>query len=108
MYKFHINQVLLQALNIDIDKDSCHLPLGLFKPSNRHELLALDLARELNDYQGLPFYLSCSKKYPEPLLRGVLSQVKEVPEEKITKSRAALFNHLIQKYAKEDPHNLSH
>ena len=98
-------------LNIDIDrKDSSdsHLKgIKHFKPRNKQQLLALDLARELNDYQGLPFYLSCCKKYPESLLREVLGQVKEVPSEKITKSRAALFNYLIQQYDQKDSQNLS-
>ena len=99
-------------LNIDIDsKDFFDSPLkGIkhFKPMNKQQLLAFDLARELNDRQGLPFYLSCTKKYPESLLRKVLGQVKEVPSEKITKSRAALFNHMIQKYDQKDSQNLSH
>ena len=99
-------------LNIDIDsKDSSGLHVkGIkhFKPRNKQQLLAFDLARELNDRQGLLFYLSCTKKYPESLLRKVLGQVKEVPSEKITKSRAALFNHMIQKYDQKDSQNISH
>jgi hypothetical protein len=96
--------------NIDIDRnDSSDLPLKCikhFKPRDKQQLLAFDLARELHDRQGLPFYLSCTKKYPESVLRKVLGQVKEVPFEKITKSRAALFNHMIQQYDQEDSKNL--
>ena len=92
--------------NIDIDRnDPSDLPLKEiihFKPRNKQQLLAFDLARELNDRQGLPFYLSCTKKYPEPVIRKVLGQVKEMPSEKITKSRAALFNHMIQQYDQKD------
>jgi len=91
--------------NIDIDRNcSTDMPLkgiARFKPKNRQQLLACDLARELHDSKGLPFYLSCTKKYPEPVIRKVLGQVKEMPSEKITKSRAALFNHLIQQYVKK-------
>lgn len=76
-----------------------------FRPKNKQELLALDLAEALNDYQGLPLYLSYSKKYPETLLRKVLGKVKEIPDRKIKKSRGALFNHLIQKYVQKTPHN---
>jgi len=72
-----------------------------FKPKTREELLALDLARDLNDLKSLPLYLSYAKKCPESLLRKVLGEVKEMPAEKIKKSRAALFNYLIKKYAKE-------
>lgn len=78
-----------------------------FKPKTREELLALDLAITLQDINGLSFYLSLTRKYPETLLRKVLSEVKEIPHEKIKKSRGALFNHLIQKYDKEANHSLS-
>ena len=92
--------------NIDIDRNcSPDFPLkGIthFTPRNKQQLLACDLARELHDSKGLPFYLSCTKKYPEPVIRKVLGQVKEVPSEKITKSRAALFNHMIQQYDQKD------
>jgi hypothetical protein len=68
-----------------------------FKPRTREELLAIDLARDLDDYQGLPFYIYLSKNYPESLLRKILGQVKNIPQDKIKKSRGALFNYLIQK-----------
>jgi len=78
-----------------------------FRPRNKQQQLALDLAEALDDYQGLALYLSYSNRFPESLLRKVLGQVKEIPSEKIKKSRAALFNYLVQKYAKEDSQNLS-
>lgn len=71
-----------------------------FIPKTREELLALDLAEGLNDIKALPLYLSYAKKYPEFLLRKVLGEVRDIPSEKIKKSRGALFNHLITKYAK--------
>ncbi|TKJ32896.1 MAG: hypothetical protein CEE38_21995 [Planctomycetes bacterium B3_Pla] len=76
-----------------------------FKPKNKQQLLAVDLARALNDYQGLALYLSYCKKYPESLLRRVLGEVKEVPSKNIKKSRAALFNYLVQVYAQKDSQN---
>lgn len=79
-----------------------------FKPKNEKELLAVDLAHELNDLASLPLYLSYAHKYPESLLRKVLGQVKEIPLIKIRKSRGALFNHLVKKYAGQinpDPRN---
>lgn len=68
-----------------------------FKPRTKEELLALDLAIALNDYQGLPLYISLAKKHPETFLRNILGQVRGIPQEKIKKSRGALFNHLVQK-----------
>jgi hypothetical protein len=72
-----------------------------FKPKDKYQLLALDLAKSLNDYDGLALYISYSRKYPESLLRRVLSEVKQIPDERIKKSRAALFNHLVQIYAQK-------
>jgi len=70
-----------------------------FKPETRIELLASDLAKELNDIKSFSFYLSVAKQYPEPFLRKILGDVKELPLKKIKKSRAALFNYLIKKHA---------
>lgn len=85
----------------NIDKGENLIPkfktFNEFKPSTREELLAMDLAKALDDYKGLPLYISFAKKYPEPLLRRILGQVKEIPQEKIKKNRGALFNYLVQK-----------
>ena len=71
------------------------------KPKTREELLAMDLAQALNDKKSFSLYLSYAKRYPETLLRGILGEANEVPSEKIRKGRAALFNYLVQKYAKQ-------
>jgi len=72
-----------------------------FRPKTREQLLAFDIAIELNDLKALPLYLSYVKKYPESLLRKILGEVKEIPLKKIKKSRGALFNYLIKKYAQK-------
>ena len=68
-----------------------------FTPRNREELIAVDLATSLDDCQGLPYYISLAKKYPEPFLRNILGQVRGIPQKKIRKSRGAMFNYLVQK-----------
>ena len=77
-----------------------------FRPRSRQELLALDLAEVLNDHKNLALYLFYSKKYPESFLRKVLGEVKEIPAEKIKKSKGALFNYLIKKYDKKAYKNI--
>jgi len=101
------NKLTRNINNIDNEdkKFSNSNPLKGFKPKNREELLALDLANALDERKGLPLYLSYAKRYPESLLRRTLGEVKEIPSEKIKKSRAALFNYLVQKYAKEASKN---
>ena len=76
-----------------------------FIPRNRVELLALDLAESLNDLEGIALYISYAQKYPESLLRRVLSEVKDIPDEKIKKSRGALFNHLVKHYGQKNYNN---
>lgn len=84
-------------LKSDIDNKS--FGSNKFKPRTQKELLAMDLAEALNDTKNLRLYFSYCNKYPEQLLRRVLSEVKELPQEKIRKSKGALFNYLVQKYA---------
>jgi biotin operon repressor len=95
--------------NIDIGRknsfDSDFKSFKEFKPKSREELLALDVALALKDRNGFPLYLSYAKRYPESLLRKVLGEVKEIPDEKIKRSQGALFNHLIQKYAQKTSKN---
>ena len=65
----------------------------------REQLLAADLAESLKDHRSLKLYLSYAYRYPESLLREVLSQVKQTPEQKIRKSRGALFTYLLHQHA---------
>lgn len=98
------NDNKITRINNNIDNDSKN-SFKDFKPQTREELLAKDIAIVLNDYHALPLYLSYSKKYPESLLRKILGEVREIPQSKIKKSRGALFNHIIKKYAEETNHN---
>lgn len=68
------------------------------KPRTREEVVAWDLAVGLDDMKAIPLYLSYAKRYPEYLLRKVMGQVREVPDNQIKKSRGALFNYMIQQY----------
>ncbi len=61
-------------------------------------LLAGDLAEGLEDEEGFKFYLSVCRKYPEELLREILSQVRHIPADKIKRSKGALFNYLLKNY----------
>jgi hypothetical protein len=67
--------------------------------SLQQELLAQELAKELNDAAGINLYRSYCTKYPEWLLRKMLAEVEVLPPERITKSRGALFTYLVQAYA---------
>ena len=73
-----------------------------FQPSTREELLALDLARGLDDTSNFAFYLSVSQKYPEEALRVIYQEVRETPLIKIKRSRGALFCYLLKKRLSQD------
>lgn len=75
------------------------------RPAVQSEPLALKLADALNDHRHLSLYLSLARKHPESALQDVLSQVLAVPENKIRKSRAALFIYLIGAYEKQQTNN---
>jgi len=96
--KDHTNNNKLTKININNNVNKKILNFS-FKPKTKKELLALDLAEELNDRKNLSLYLRCAEKYPESFLRKVLSEVKEIPAERIKKSKAALFCYLVKKYA---------
>lgn len=84
---------------VNIDNDNRNFISLDFKPKKREELLALDLATDLDDLDGLPFYIALSHKYPELFLRDILAAVMDIPPDRIKKSRGALFNHLIKKHS---------
>ena len=73
--------------------------MGPFWVDIHKKPLALDLADELNDRKNLSLYLRYTRKYPESFLRRVLGEVKEIPFERIKKSKAAIFSYLVKKYA---------
>lgn len=81
--------------------------LGNESQSHPAEMLARELAEKLNDQNGLPLYRVYASKYPEYLLRLIMGRVLEIPDDKIIKSRGALFNHLVQKYGKSKTNHSS-
>jgi hypothetical protein len=64
---------------------------------NRNSLASF-LADSLNNPDGLSVYESYARRYPESILRKVLSEAKDPPSHKIRKSRSHLFAYLLKKY----------
>lgn len=62
-----------------------------YQSQTREELVASDIASGLKDSANIQHFIDLAKKYPESLLRRALSEVREVPDNKIKKSRTALF-----------------
>jgi len=72
-----------------------------FEPKTREELLALDMAKAVNDLKSLPTYLNYAKILPEPVIRETLSWVKRIPDKYIRKSRASLLNFALKRHVKK-------
>jgi hypothetical protein len=96
-----IDTINKYILNNDIDSSNSQDLLLRTSKQFKSTELAMDIATALGDHKNLALYISYSRRYPVSLLRRVLGEVKEIPSEKIKKSRGALFNYLVQKYAKE-------
>jgi len=74
-----------------------------FQPQTEEELLAVDIAKALNDFRNLSFYLYYSKKYPDSS-RKVFEDIKGMAPENIRKP-LALFNFLLMKHLKKNRKN---
>ena len=79
-----------------------------FKPTTKEELLALYVAKALDDVKSLPFYLSCTKHFSEDYIREALHSVRKEAILKIKNRRATFFKYLMQINAKETRKNSGH
>jgi hypothetical protein len=57
--------------------------------------LAREIATTLSDLDSLPLHLQYVRKFKEEHLRKHLNKVMSLPEQKIKKSRAALYTFLV-------------
>ena len=57
----------------------------------KEQVLAWDLALELNDKKHFGFYMTLAKKYPEYRLRAILSQIKQAKNWDKIENKGAYF-----------------
>ena len=72
---------------------------NIFEPETKDELMAQDIAYSLRDIKHLPLYLKFSRMYSHDSLIKILGEVKEIPDERIKKSKGALFTYLVMRRA---------
>jgi len=65
---------------------------------NIESKLAYELANALNDRESLALYATFTQKYQEAFLRKILQRVMSVPDNKIKRTRGALFTYLVNQY----------
>ncbi len=66
--------------------------------TQEQEKLALEIAHDLNDMDSLHSHRKMVMMYSEDYLREKLHKALSVPEQKIRKSRGALYTSLVQGY----------
>jgi hypothetical protein len=79
-----------------------------FQPKTKEDLLGLYVAQALDDVKNLPFYLSCTKSFPEDNIRKALLAVKKEAILKIKNRRGTFFKYLMQINAEEKSDHSRH
>lgn len=64
----------------------------------KEHALAEELADRLHDRNSISLYLMFTKRYTEAHLREVLEKVMSIPDNKIKRTRGALFTYLIKQH----------
>ncbi len=60
--------------------------------------LAYELASALNDKEALGMYIMFVQKYQEDFLKRILLRVMSIPDNKIKRTRGALFTYLVKEH----------
>lgn len=68
------------------------------------ERWAAFLADRLDDWSSYAWYLRVSRQLPEAAIRDILTQVLDVPDKSIRRSRGALFTSLARRAMNEHAH----
>lgn len=71
-----------------------------FTPKTEGDRLALEIATTFGDEQSIPKYQRLCAMHDLDIVKRVFFEVQRIPQEKIKKSKAALFTYLVKKYAK--------
>ena len=103
--KVHPIDTYINDTKLNNVKENVILKKG--KRSQEKELLAKEISEQLEDSHSLGFYRKIVDTVPENLIYQALSEVKDTYlMGKVKKSRAALFNSVIQTKARENNINL--
>lgn len=93
----NVNRLNKLDNNVNVIYENKYFYENEFIPQNKEELLALDIAKGLQDTKNLRAYLNLTKQHSGSFLRTIFGQVKELPDDKIKKSKGAYFMFLVKK-----------
>ena len=66
--------------------------------TSEQKRLAYEIADALNDHEAMKVHLEFAQRYQESFLRRILAKVMSIPEDKIRKSRGALYTSLVKQH----------
>ena len=75
---------------------------------HQQEALARDIAAALQDSEHLQKYVICCRKYGPEVIRKAFADAQTIPQERIRKSRAAIFFYFVKHYARTIPNHSRH
>jgi hypothetical protein len=95
-----------QLIKLTMNNDNSRPSKETSKPINYHPVtdadkLALEIAKALGEEKKLPLYRMVCENRSEEVVRRAFERTKKTPQQKIKKSRSALFFYLVNKYADE-------
>jgi ribosome maturation protein Sdo1 len=70
-----------------------------WKPKTKRDHIALMIAKAFDDLHQIKLYTNYCKKYSLTTVYRAFSEAKSFPEERIKKSRKAIFFYLVKRYA---------
>lgn len=73
--------------------------VDIWKPKTKREHIAFMIAKAFNELEQVKLYTNYCKKYPLSTVYRAFSEAKSFPEERIKKSRKAIFFYLVKRYA---------
>ena len=62
--------------------------------------LAYEIAEALNDLDSLEIHISFAQSFNESVLRKIFNRVMSIPEEKIKRTRGALYTYLVKNHGR--------
>jgi len=74
-------------------------PVDNYPIKTKREHLAFMIADTFNDLGRINLYITYCKKYSPEVIHKAFSEAKNFPEERIKKSRVAIFFYLLKTYA---------
>lgn len=69
--------------------------------TTKRAVFAQSIAETFNDIEHTKRYLDCCKKYSLAVVYRAFAEAKAVPDNRVRKSRQAIFFYLIKRYSHE-------